>query len=143
MCVVYQITCPSSTKMSIVCTATCLHCPCSDAAVSDVADGRVFREDGPGQLWRPSVAELPRSGRAWSVVVDTAGPGRRLLGPPRLLRAWTRRQPEHWRASKRLVNVFLCISVFFWLEIQYAAAYTCIHFLHQFLLLLIGSGDKK
>ena len=60
--------------MSVACVATLLHCPCSDAAVSDVADGKVFQEDGPGQLRRPSVAELPRSGRAWSVVVDTADP---------------------------------------------------------------------
>ena len=101
MVIVYPITCPFYMKMSIICTTTCLHCPCSNAAVSDVADGRVVREDGPGQLRRPSVAELPRSGRAWSVVVDTAGAGRRLLGPPRLLRAWTGRKPEHRRASKR------------------------------------------
>ena len=37
-------------KMSVACVATLLHCPCSDAAVSDVADGKGFREEGPGKL---------------------------------------------------------------------------------------------
>ena len=45
--------------------------------------------------------------------------------------------PNSFTSSFR--SVYLC----FGLEIRHAAAYTCIHFLHQFLLLLVASGGKS